>query len=462
MGRQSATLTNQFDLRKPDKYDRPPQFRLRDWGDDQGVARKMTASLEVLVDQWLNRCGLRFDPFRNLSSELDLRLDDYYFEHPDFAANFELHHSLIYARSGAGKTAARFRIASHHLNAFVSHKVLAVAYSVPHALAEQPPDSFAEHIQHLIRAVVQTAFVVLAQFGYALSGLKNHVAIRRLAWYFNHNYPSGLAWREDLLSAIKSQSLRDVLSNLAYRYDENMSPALPGTVNTSWLQTWHGLLTHQAPLGPDLSQANRETREQSKSKPDLRVWHDLRALLLELGISHIVVLVDGVDASPGLEGAERKMTHIARPFAEAIASQSLGADVSLKLFLPIEIEPLLARHLGATLPVFQLDWSREALRELISQRLSQASGDVIRSLNQLVDPEVVKTLNLEEYLISRSSFTPRLLLHAIEQLFQTHAQHSYEQHGEHFSKEGGSPKISRESIEAFTQEYKVTAGKATM
>ena len=404
-------------------------------GQFDGLHRTLSSANDS-VDHWLKTLGLEHDPFRLPYSELDFHLDEYYCEHEQFAANLAPDHSVLYAKSGAGKTAARKQIEAHFQSAFRLEHVLAVPYLVPEHIADAPPVSLSGHIPELAKALVLSAFVALAQHGNDFPNLDQDNA-SRLAWYVELCYPLHGTWQDDLTQAITERSLGQMLRSIGQLHDPNLPPAMAGTVNADWLMRWKAwcATTNSPPSIPSVTNYQNLTEQH---------WDDILHLLKQIGIPKLIILVDGVDGKTGRHRINR-MNRVTQPFVDAILQGNLGPDTFCKLFLPLEIEPFVAHKLGKRIPMFRIQWGHASLRELITRRLAQASGDMVRSLRQLIEPAVNDSFNLEEHLIEQSAFLPRTLIHSIERLFAIHATQ--------LSESQPATKISFASVEALLQQY---------
>jgi hypothetical protein len=402
-----------------------------------------TPSSQERVNLWLASFGITYDPFRKYASELDTHLEDYYLDPANFDAAFMPAHSFVYAKSGAGKTAAQLRLATHFQSAFLADRAFSFAYLIPDGIAKTPPPTLDGHIPYLIRAAVRALFAMLAELGNELLQLdapQSVELVQRLIWYFDKCYPLLSEWRDDLSAAIQDHSLKQALASLDFRHDDTMPPALKGTVNMKWLIRWQHKLQTLAPLAPMGHDAVVRDVDMTMAH-----WQDLRQLMHQVGIRDIVVLVDGVDAKPGLSRPIQTMQKVAEPLAKAVTANALGDEVFLKLFLPIEIWPRIMQVVGPGYQRFVLEWQADSLKQLISKRLSQASSDLILSVNQLAEKEVTQGFNLEDYLIEQSGRMPRQLIHTLEKMFETHVNLFAENRTGH--------KISFESIDAFLQQY---------
>jgi hypothetical protein len=381
------------------------------------------------IAAWLSSYGLSFNPFTYAESERDRRLEEYYVEHPAFEQVREASHTFIYANPGGGKTATRLRLESYYRNFFLIDRIFAVPHVIQEAAGAMPPRALGEHVPHILVSAAQHAFLLLAQFGGQLPGLRDPRIARRFAAFFDACYPTR-AWRDDLADAERTDCLRQALSSLALPYDEDAAPAAPGSVDRQWIRDWLALLSAE------------QQADIAESKPTLDIagWLEFRRLMLAAGANAIVILVDGVDAGAG-RAPLAGMLAVVEPLAQAMADGSLGQEVFLKLFLPLKVRGGIGSGLRANIGEHIITWQDSSLlRNLLERRLTTASQGVVRSFAQLVEPGVDISA-LEGCLFQAAGGSPRRLIGLVNRLFAAHVGRG--------GASQGHGRVARRTVEAF-------------
>jgi hypothetical protein len=129
-----------------------------------------------------------------------------------------------------------------------------------------------------------------------------------------------------------------------------------------------------------------------------------------LGIQNIVVLIDGADEL-GLTANDPKMAAtLLRPLiAERKLMQFDG--FYFKFFLPeevvTELQNMPETRLGEKMSYFEIEWDKDSIQSLLSQRLKAFSNNAYSALEQYTAPDVI---NITETLAFHAQNNPRNLL----------------------------------------------------
>jgi hypothetical protein len=388
-----------------------------------GLKTPGLASSQETILRWLAQFGFDFNPFNYTESEREPYLAQYYVEHPAFAGNRRAEHGFLFSDPGTGKTATRLRLAYDFQQRFPLEKVLAFSYIIPADQAIKPRQSLSHHLPGLLASAVREAFVLFARCGDHLQQLIDQDSARALAAYFDAYYPIH-DWQVDLQESMAQHSLHPVLSTLALPADD--------TVDARWLQQWLRLLTPTSGNAKPGGALPSSVRQR---------WDGWRALMFRIGVTGMVVLVDGVDTNPGPDPTAR-MTRLALPFAQAsqLAANPLGAGVFIKLFLPRQVYAPLMAALRAQPPVYFIAWDNHSLNRLLRARLSIASHGNVNYLTELFDARVP---GLEDYLFDEAGHSPRDLLLLINDLLRWHAETD--------AKNGNMARISLRTLARFAE-----------
>ena len=374
---------------------------------------------EQKIDDWLKQFGFDHNPFIYSNSEYNARLSEYFVEHVDFNNTVGFNNRFIFARPGDGKTAIRLRLQAHYRDTLRDHCTFAFSYLIPKEIAAAPPPTMSGHYKWLLTAAVRHVFVL-----FILRGLEPplgtatslNLIAPQLVIFFNEYYPTDHNWQRDLQEVIESRSLHQIFQNLSPVYDNLESVATMEAVNTQWLRSWlKTLATAASNALPSLPQDSRER------------WLEFCDLMSEVGIQHIIILVDGVNLIPTHEyspevGSYDHVEHmqsIVKPILGTLNKPLWDERVYWKFFLPLELylplmDPEELDHRNCVL----IEWDSNRLKALLQSRLSTASNLAITSLNQLAAKDV--KFNLDAYFCIASGASPRYLIHNINKMLSFH------------------------------------------
>lgn len=384
-------------------------------------------SLAAKIEQWLKQFGFTYNPFQATNSERDRNLEEHFIEYTDFDSLLDLRSKIYFARIGDGKTATRLRVQSYYRDTAADHGVFAFSYLIPSQLAQSSAYSFEEHWDTLLEAAVRHAFAFLAMRGIDFAPLRDGTLpptlLQKLSAYFTHYYGLREAWRLDLHQAMEDLSFKQMIGNLAPIYDDLGNEGTTDALNIVWLRQWVNALD-----------AARNEEPHVLPKELSERWMEFRHLLTEIGIQHILILVDGIDVKPLPAGmlqplfehdqereiAERidRMTGLVQPLVHAALNEKLGAQTTWHLFLPNELFMPLSEDLSKEVEHIILSWNNARLQNLIHARLRAASNGAVTTLLQIAEDDVPG--DLEEFASIESRWSPRYLIHFINKLFEVH------------------------------------------
>jgi len=392
---------------------------------------------EPVFLSWLNSMGLAFDPFAVLDAGADPDIPAYLVGHADFDKLWGDWPSFVFAPAGGGKTAFRVRLARACRIGEDGRRVFPIIY---HRLPA-PDDIDTEtqgrdiHLKNIIRQAAQELLFWLAYRPFELDelDLETRVVLRS---FLEAHLPSPL---DDYLARLRDWG---DLSPLAREFDRTA-----------------GYLIN--PPGPkDLERfCNRiEATPISLLAPRSPLqWLDelIRLLRGPLRFESVYILVDGVDAYPETitrpEAALRILDWLLKNTLDWSAQK-----IFAKFFLPIELvsgtklagrapmpgdwaaweppsaefrtgnelETLLGQQepglLTSPTKVAIIQWTEDALVEVIRRRLSVASRGLFDSLDAMSSP----ALRGAEKKLARTARppVPREVLVLAERLLVKHVQ----------------------------------------
>ncbi|MBX3054354.1 MAG: hypothetical protein KF753_22970 [Caldilineaceae bacterium] len=387
-----------------------PPSAPNDDGDSKNIGGT-TKSSEEAIETWLSQFGFFYNPFRDTDAERDEHLSNYFVEHPNFDNLAQLENSLVFARTGDGKTVLRLRLQSLYREDLLRNHVFCFSYTIPQEVAENPPHDILGHLPHILTASVRHAFVLLAAHGNDLGILEDNPAFAGIFASYFDQYLGTTLWLDDLYEALETNSIDPIVKNVKPTFDDLDLPSGWLTVNTIWLHQWIDLLEN--------------VQERSSLAVDTtKRWQEWESLLQRAGFQALLLLIDGIDVNPSpkdLSSSQmpgERMRTMAVPFVEAIQGKWFGENTYVKLFLPMDTFNLLAGTLHRNDPIAIIQWSRDELRQLLAARLQAATGGAVTDLIQLVEEDVHPLFS--EWLLAFANFSPRYLLHVLQQILHAH------------------------------------------
>lgn len=355
---------------------------------------------------WWQRVGFKWHPFEKLDADQEEHLEEYLIDPPQFWRVTGHQHTVLYAPVGGGKTAARKLLECMCTRGDEIRGVLSITCDdFSRVLQQAGRDPAKVTPEMLIEEVMRQASKVFFNYW-----LENPEWIAQVPWYHQQwvaQYLDGAEWDERVTETLCKIGL--VLSSEEFATEvkeERLEQVLDRVA-----EDFHPRLKILASL---LHLRERETEERTASEW-LKVLSELAASLDFETVFILFDKVDGLNETNKPEGCAALL----QPLLNSPALLSIEA-VFFKLFLPIEIQDLLARMAGIRsrrIRAMSLEWSKDQLRKLLKERLRAASGKEIESLDA-ISVEALRG-RIDEELVQYAT-TPRDLLWLGQRLFEEH------------------------------------------
>lgn len=344
------------------------------------------------LEQWLQAFGFSFNPFLPLDGGADPRLSSYLVGHEAFATLQGDWPAILFAPAGGGKSAFRVRLAYDCRVGEKKQRVFPIVYHLPRGEL-----SLEEHQEIIGWEGAHELLLELAARPERLMALaaRERQAVRRaLDW----NAP-GLV--EQLVPQLEELgSLQPIIDTV-----DPSATNLPNPPSAARLRAL-GKALMGSPGGPP------PPRQAGKRLEAL-----LQVVLNLLKLEAIYLLVDGVDAYPETLNDPGSAVKWIWPLLQ------LAPPIYPKLFLPVELEPLLATlgvdRLTPHLKLDKISWVAPLLVELLQSRVQAASSGVFASLDAVSSPALHR---VEEKLVKAGPLNPRQVLIRAGQMLVVHVE----------------------------------------
>ncbi len=368
---------------------------------------ELTSNLEV----WLNRVGLKVNPFEALDAGEDPFIPFYLIDHNQFKMISGDHPSFVFARPGSGKSAFRVRLARDCRVGRDRRKLFPLTYKMPEPSYLSSRNLGADqHFEHLACYGAQELLLYLAYHPSLVKKYDRDVLI---------SIRQSLDWNLPLPLDVYLNQITDA---------GNLKPLLLSFDRTA------GLLPNP-PGSRDITLFSNQLSNFARPrvpKPGPKQRFDIltHLLLNKLGFEAIYILVDGVDAY--VETGNDPKAGLQTIFWLLEKTTRWAADKKfLKFFLPFELLSEMRGEFDDLLTsndrVAIIRWDADSLSEVIQQRLQEASGGRFNSLRAIstlplrgakLSPEEV----LARQIVWLGNPNPRVLIEAVQWLFVYHLE----------------------------------------
>ncbi|HEY1014810.1 MAG TPA: CHAT domain-containing protein [Herpetosiphonaceae bacterium] len=182
----------------------------------------------------------------------------------------------------------------------------------------------------------------------------------------------------------------------------------------------------------------RENIERQKEDFGFSGWlAELTKLAEAFDFPRICFLIDRVGEWPEAKRRPADAISLLQPFLSPAILQP-DCAFSFKFFLPDWLEaPLRAHGLPQSLPVYRLDWTPEALIEMLQRRFvahfQDESTMIVSATNDTADAfwrlcDVPLDADIEARLLAAARGVPFSLIKLIQAIIERHCEHSYDPH----------------------------------
>lgn len=331
-------------------------------------------------------------------------------------------HAFVYGEPGAGKSTLRLALETH-LRAFPD-ATLAVTYEPGRAVEEEVAAAIAAvgrgqehavvadkaardaHLRLLTAALTVDLFIqIVEQFGYRRT-LPTDEQNRALSWLITTVEPR---LKQVIDRLIRGKDSAD-LWGFAWLWRRLDRPIVQPVVRTPPLRNWLVSLSETL---------DQQAHDREEPLPAPAVWQRALDAARLWGFERVYIMVDGLDT---YWRRPADMLNLFDPLLQLLPGLA-ARDVSLKAFLPLELQNGVTRRLPACgvspdqTHVIVLEWTERRLQALLLARY-RAAGSRRLSLSDLVDPALHD--DIDELLIKAAAGSPRRLLLILHELVEIH------------------------------------------
>jgi hypothetical protein len=396
---------------------RPPQ-----------VVRTEDAQAELMTrDQWLERVGFQFNPFEyEAADELEIgdpHLDTYFVPFPYFDELKRARSSVLFTRRGCGKSANRLQLEQWCEETLEEpdqfpRQILAVRHD--DFLTILAEISLARHVEAILRravpALLETAFRFFVE---AINDL-SAIAREDLSWFVQHYsdrlIPSSLRKQLKEIGANRPKATAQKAPKLA----QGVLDSISSLFKKKPIDTIHQATETLVELF-SWEFDETETAKWLSTEP-LELMRRFAGVTSELGIDHLLILVDRVDEFLGTAGRPERQCDLLEPL---IANTPVRGIWFFKLFLPLELLPVLRESLGPDrfredkTQVLEVEWNPEDIATLLRTRLSASSLGKHSSFASLV---AGSPTDVDDQLVEFAHHSPRDLVRLCNRIFSEHTR----------------------------------------
>lgn len=345
--------------------------------------------------------GFNGHPFSKTNADEEPNLKDYFVPPSYFDAIIgdarSPNSSVVLAPRGAGKTAQRRMVEDHGIKS----RYLAVTYDRFEFSAGQKLAGITlqYHLRNIITRILVSFLSYLCDYPDVVKSLSK--AEKQQLSLFIQTYLGSLTG--DRLQELLKE-LRSLPEKFKAFWKQNVGVMEP-VVN--FLLRKYNLESIDL---PDFKQEEKRLAETYKHQLE-----SLLGLVRRIGFSSIYILIDKVDETEQTgNNAEHSYTLI-QPLIRDL--ELLGLEgYGFKFFLWNQIEPFYrADARPDRVPQYQLNWSREALKRMLTARLQAFSGGSISSLSQLMNEDV--GVDIDDMVSVMSNGSPRNMIRMCERIY---------------------------------------------
>lgn len=372
-----------------------------------------TNSIDLVREKisfWFQNIGLKVNPFEALDASQDPFIPFYLIDHNHFnSINGDLI-SFVFAPPGCGKSAFRVRLARDCRVGKDGRKIFPIVYKFP--VFDSSKISSEIHYKEL---AISAAFELLLYMLYHPSlFVDNDDLLTEIQHIFDTNF--SINYIQQMVEEGSIQPLLDAFDRTA-----NFLPNPPKEKDLEL-------------LAKKIQSLRLPLFSAHKMSPKERLDQVLSLVIKKLGYESVYILVDGVDGyfetGTNADTAVDAIDWLLRQSGEWQNNR-----IYIKYFLPSDVQPALESRfplLTSESKVVVITWNVDSLREVIRQRLQEASGGKYSSLRAIStlhlrgarqSPEEV----LAHEIAKQGDLTPRKMIKAINQLLLYHIQNKYQE-----------------------------------
>ncbi len=386
------------------------------------------------VNAWLEGWGFFGNPFEKWDAGRETlpNLSRYYIKPPFYEQLLtENKSSLIYARRGGGKSAARLMLQSECQPLSHSSPVLAMSFTDFSPFAEDFTSVQTYTLKDYLRVILQS---FLSQLLIALSTKKNNEVslgkpeIDEFQYWLEEYIPY---WRESkflselkvVLNSLNDNSLTTTLLQEALNNQKN-KPVLYEDDRIT------GLLDR---LSSSRNKLQKKSFNSSSQTMEAFIKFCTKILSTKNTPCHsLYLLIDGIDEYLLTQDDPQSGADLLKPLLGNIRFLETPG-LAVKFFLPLEFRSAFESSTRPDrIPTYTISWSDETkekeshhrMRELLQARLLYYSNGEIPSLSEMCIPELRHVI--EDILVEESKGIPRYVLQLGNQIFIEHCRETPE------------------------------------
>lgn len=387
----------------------------------------LTETEMASVTRWLKSHGFTENPFADQEADRERRLPEYFVDTPFYedilGSDSTLRSMVIGAGRGCGKSAHRVMVARACRPHNPNSSILAVEYTSFGWLGEAIEHGLREPLlQHHLRFLLEATVEALVHLLVSDDDLAKQMPIAllgRLRWFWQ-TYGTTAAQPSVYYQQLAHAEPDLPLPANAVPWPEFAMGWQTGRLTPS-LETTPAWESPRVRLLGQLVDAMPEAIRTERMPANV-LYRQLVELARAAGLSAVYVLIDRTDEPHTLAAYPERVAEMLGPLlAELPLIEVPGA--AFKFFLPLEVADALAANTSVRIDRIlfrELRWSLQALRELLTQRLSVFSDDRVTALGQLCESSLAN--EIEYGLLDAARGVPRTLLRICEHLVIVHCQ----------------------------------------
>lgn len=385
---------------------------------------------------WLKHHEFEFDPFEYEAADDipggDPYLDRYFVTFPYFESLKQPRTTFLFTRRGCGKSANAIQLerwCQRTLRHFDQEpNVLAVRHDdFLRVLAQLSPDQPQQAIDGHVQAILYRSVPELLQalFSHLPPDTIGELPPRQredLAWFVQH-------YSDRLFPASLKQQLKAIQGPLPPLSPDQWPEALKGVgkavtalLGGSPVQA----ISEAVNTIATLFRYEFEETDFAKKMTPLELLSRFRDVAHACELDAVFVLVDRVDEFYGTADRPEKQVDLLAPLIDTLP---LLGTLNFKFFLPSELLPFLQGLRGDRLrvlredklPVFEVAWRSEEIRQLLQTRLKEASQRRRSRFAELVESEDERW-DVDDLLVKFAHGSPRDLVRLCRRMFDEHTR----------------------------------------
>ncbi len=344
---------------------------------------------------WHKRAGLRFDPYAYLEASSDPYLAEYTVNLDIFRAAWDTEPALIVAPPGGGKTAARVAVSRACWFDMGGVYPFPLPYNAGLTPLTGKPPTREQHFRALLEA---GACALLTGLAFRPERLlrATPASIRAIGGILRAGLPGALDY---YLAVLRETGNPAGLTPLLERTYALTTPPPASTLD----QFCNSLAATD--------------NEHTDTDPERLFFLFVDLVISVLGFSHVLILIDGIDAISEHQDDPIRGLQWATPLLDTL-NQWTSNHIIVKLFIPDPMADLFTadhHHQASLLRQSRIVWNEELLIELLRKRILAASDGRYSSLDAISSPAL---FDVERLIVESIPPLPRAALQVTHDALQ--------------------------------------------